>query len=167
MEGEVSLKREPADGAMRIGEVVIPGMELADRGGGLFVRDADCGECIFYGGEVFVKELEDADEITGIADVHGIGEGRPGRGRLVVAGLEVSGDHIISVASGDEMFDGEAGAVREEACADVAEISARNADHRRVVLVGPLLPGEEIIELLGQPASDVDGIGGGEEKPLR
>jgi len=33
-----------------------------------------------------------------------------------------------------------------------------------VVFVGPLLPGEEIIELLGQPAGDIDGIGGSEEK---
>ena len=52
----------------------------------------------------------------------------------------------------------------EETGADVAEISAGHADHRGMGFIGPLLPGEEVIELLGKPAGHIDGIGGGEEK---
>src|SRR5258708_20777800 len=46
---------------------------------------------------------------------------------------------------------------------DIAEFAAGNADHRRVVFIGPLLQGKEIVELLRQPAGDIDRVGGGEE----
>ena len=156
---QISLEGEPSDGAVRIGEIVIPGVELADGGGSLFVGDADGGECLSQTRKLPAEQFEDPDEIAGIADVHGVGEGRPGSDRLVVAGLQVLGDHIIGIAGGDKMFYGEAGAMGEKTGADVAEVAAGYADDGFLGLIRPLLPGKEIIELLGQPASDVDGIG--------
>ena len=62
------------------------------------------------------------------------------------------------------MADGQAGAVGEEAGADIAEVAAGDADHGRMIFVGPLRGSEEIIELLGEPAGDVDGVRRGEKE---
>ena len=111
-----------------------------------------------------MEELEDADKVAGVADVHRVGEGRDGRFGVIVAGAQIGGDDVVGIAGGDEVTDGEAGAVGEEAGADIAEVAAGYADHRRSGFVGPLLGRKEIIELLGEPAGDVDGVRRGEEE---
>src|SRR6185437_11310690 len=112
-------------------------VELADGGGGFFVGDADGGEGIFYFGELVMEDFEDADEIAGIADVHGVRERGAGGGGFIIAGLQILGNDVIGIAGRDEMFYGKAGAMGQEAGADVAEIAAGDADDGRVGLIGP------------------------------
>jgi len=105
--GEPAIQCQPAYCSMRIGQVVVMGVEFADGGDRLFVGDAHAADGGLEGRKLFVEDLEDADEVAGVADVHGIGESRTGGAGFVVAGLQIDGDGIVGVAGGDKVFNGE------------------------------------------------------------
>ena len=54
--------------------------------------------------------------------------------------------------------------MRQESGADIAEIAAGYANDGRMIFIRPCAVSKEVIELLGEPACDVDGIGRSEEQ---
>src|ERR1700722_10071723 len=113
-------------------------IEVTDGGDGLFIRNAHAADGGFQGGELLVEYFEDADEVAGISDVHGVGERGPGGAGFVLAGLQVDGNGIIGVAGGDKVFNGQTGAPGHEPGADIAEVAAGDADDGGVGFIGPL-----------------------------
>ena len=73
-------------------------------------------------------EVEDAGEVGGVADVHGIGYCLLRGLRGVDAGLEVVVEDIVGVVGGNEAVDGKSHDVTEEGRADVAEVAGGDAD---------------------------------------
>ena len=79
-----------------------------DRGPRLLIRNAVAGQHFFQGSEFFVEEFQDADEVAGIAYVHGVGQCGYGLPGMILACLQEIGHHGIGVAGRDKMPDGEA-----------------------------------------------------------
>lgn len=70
---EISLQGEVADGAVGVGEVMVMRIKITDGGGGFGVGDTDGGEGFAEVGELLAEQLEDADEVAGVANVHSVG----------------------------------------------------------------------------------------------
>jgi len=73
-------------------------------------------------------KVEDACEVGGVADVHGIGDGLYGRAWTVVAALQVLVEDAVGVVGSDEALDGQAHDMPEEGGAEVAEIAGGDTD---------------------------------------
>ena len=54
-----------------------------------------------------MEDLQNADEVAGIAYVHGIGKGGYCPLRDIFACLKVSGHHVVGVTCCDEVLNGE------------------------------------------------------------
>ena len=81
--------------------------------------------------DAVATEIEEAGEIIGIADVHGVGVGGDGRTRLVFAGEKILRDDVVGVGGGDEAGDGNPNAFGENASGEIAEITTGNGDNER------------------------------------
>ena len=84
---------------MGVEKIVVFFVDVFDSRDGGGVIDADGSDFFAELLMVVVKILQDAGEVTGIAYVHGIGEGGDGRLGLIDTGVVVLNYRVISVAS--------------------------------------------------------------------
>jgi hypothetical protein len=155
-----------ADGGVGVGDVAV-----AIPNGVHFVQGFSVGGAVtpdFLADvlDAVATEVEEAWEIVGIADVHGVGIGSDGRARLVLAGEEIARDDVVGVGGGDEAGYGNADTFRENARGEITEIAAGDGDHERHRGNRQLAIRGHVIEHLRKQAADVDGVCGREEGTL-
>ena len=105
---QVSFEGQESYRAVRVGKIMILGVDVTDGLLCLRVGDAIAGEHFFQGGEFAVEDLHYADKIAGVAYIHGVREcGDCGPGGICSC-LQIGRDDVVGVAGSDKMFDGEA-----------------------------------------------------------
>ena len=85
---------------------------------------------------------------------------------MVFPGEQILRDDVVGIGGGDEARNGNADALRENACGEIAEIAAGNGDNERNGSHGQLAVSGDVIEHLRKKAANVDGIGGSEKGAL-
>src|SRR5260221_7361682 len=113
---------------MRVREVMVLRVNIRDRLFCLLIRNAIAGQYFFEGMEFSIEDLQDADEVAGVSYVDSIGEGGYGLSRRIFARLKIGRHYCIGMAGRDEMLNGQARSMRQQAGADIPEIPAGNAD---------------------------------------
>jgi hypothetical protein len=133
---------------------------------GFFVRSSVTPDFLADIFNAIAAEVEEAREIVGITDVHGIGVCGDGGTRSVIPGEKVLRDDIVGVGCGDETGYGQAHALGEDAGGKIAEIAAGDSDDERNRGYRQLAISGDVVEHLREQAADVDGVRGGKEGTL-
>ena len=158
---EAVLEGTIAAGAVRIQEVAGFGQALADCGYDRSVAHDRAGDVLPDFRPLMAVQVQDAGEVTGITHVHRVREGADAGHRHIGARLQVVEEYVVAVVRGDEPMDGKAHPTGHERGAEVAEVSARDADHQLVSLAQAreLRIAVEIVEGLRKEAGDIDAVG--------
>ncbi|VVB62996.1 Uncharacterised protein [uncultured archaeon] len=150
-------------------------IDLFDGAAGLIVRYADREEVLLHGLQIRLPahpaclvhlpsiEAEEAGQIAGMADVHGIGDAVLARpDGLIDAGAHEARELVILVGRRHEPVHWKAHLESDEAAHEVAEVAAGHGEDRGLALGRCARVGEEVVDCLGQQPADVDGVGRGE-----
>ena len=108
---------------MRVELIARGGKALSHGVGNLCVGVARSGDVGTNGIDAVVIESEDAREVAWRTHVHGVGERRNGRTRVVVASQKILVENVIGVVGSDETIDRQSHALAEETGSDVAKIA--------------------------------------------
>ena len=158
---EAVLEGAIAAGAVRVQQVAVFLVALPDGGDDGSVAYDGAGDVLPDVQPVVGVQVQDAGEVAGIAHVHRVGEGTEAQGRHVGARLQVLEEDVVPVVRRDETVDGKAHPRGHEGGAQVAEVSAGDADDEPVGLAQAreLRIAVEIVEGLRQEAGDIDAVG--------
>src|SRR5579863_961319 len=119
-----TLPAEYADGGVWIEHVAVALLDVVHGAQGFLVAETAAPDVAANGLHVVGVEIDDAREVAGVSDVHGVGN-RVARGaRSHGAGAEEFGHHVVGVGRRDELRYAEANALGEQPTSQVAEIAA-------------------------------------------
>ena len=107
---------------------------------------------------IMIEEIQDPYEITGIAHIHGIGNGGSGGPWTKSAGEQIGGYHIIEVIDRKEGVYRKSHLPGYQSCRHVPVVSAGNREKGFASRI-KLSPCSEIIEGLGEEPGQVYGVG--------
>ena len=159
----IHLTRDPevANRGVRIEDVAGALVHLPDGRSDLVIRVMASFHVVLSALEPALVQPNQALEIAGVADVHGVGDRPDRRARLELAGRQIRRHHVVRIRGCHEPLDGRARALREQPGGEVPEIAAWRADDRRFGrpgLTAQLGDSLEVIDHLRQQPADVDGV---------
>ena len=150
----------------------MPAVCLLDGLAGLFICDANGIKILFAwppgpaaclrAGLIHLTPVkaEEAGKVTGVADVHGIGDAVfAGPDWLVDASIHEAREFIVLIGRHHELLHGKAHLQGQKAAHEVSEVAAGHREDNLLALRCHARVGIEVIDCLGQQSADIDGIG--------
>ena len=135
-------------------------LQLAHGGFGGLIRHRSIAQ-VTQAPDLTAEQLFHARPVVRLRHIHRIGEGRLRGVRRPLPVFQEARHGVIGVGGGDKAFHRQTQGFRQQACRQIAEVTARHGDHQLIARVLRQLRHRfEVVANLRQQTADVDGVGG-------